>query len=68
MRLELVKRAEHSRAMSLLSPVIAIGLTLFFGALLFAALGHDPFRALYVYFIEPLTQIWSVEGCPLPPR
>jgi len=61
MRLELHKRQEHSELMSLLSPVIAIGLTLFFGAILFSMLGLNPARALYVYFIEPLTQSWSLQ-------
>lgn len=61
MRLELQKRPEHSRLMVLLSPVIAIGLTLFFGAIMFAALGLDPFRALYLYFVNPLTEAWSLQ-------
>ena len=61
MRLELVKRPEHSRLMTLVSPVIALGLTVIFGGILFAALGHDPLAALYVYFIEPWTEIWSLE-------
>jgi ABC-type uncharacterized transport system permease subunit len=61
MRIELQKRAEHSRLMTFLSPVIAIGLTLFFGAIMFTALGLDPFRALYLYFINPLTEAWSLQ-------
>jgi len=61
MRLELQKRAEESQAMRFLSPLIAIALTLIFGAILFSALGHDPAAALYVYFIEPLTTIWSLQ-------
>lgn len=61
MRLELVRRPEQSRRMAMLSPVLAIALTLVSGAILFAALGHDPVRALGVYFIEPLTTSWSVQ-------
>ncbi|MCG8508865.1 MAG: ABC transporter permease, partial [Rhodospirillales bacterium] len=61
MRIDLVKRPEHSKLMSVLSPVIAIGLTVVSGAILFAALGFDPGLALYVYFIEPLTDLWSLE-------
>jgi general nucleoside transport system permease protein len=60
MRLELVPRPERSGRMALLSPVIAITLTLVLGAGMFAALGVDPLRALYVYFVEPLTQSWSL--------
>ncbi len=61
MRLELVQRAERSTTMALVSPVIAIGLTLIFGVILFASLGVSPARALYVYFVEPLTKSWSLE-------
>ena len=61
MRLELIKRPEHSRLMTLVSPLLALGLTVVFGGLLFAALGHDPLAALHVYFIEPWTEIWSLE-------
>ena len=61
MQLELVKRPDHSRAMAIASPFIAIALTIVFGAILFAATGHNPLRALYFYFIEPLTAGWSLE-------
>lgn len=61
MRLVLEKRAEHSRAMAVLSPVIAIGLTLLAGAVVFALLGLDPLYALYIYFVDPLTSLWSLE-------
>ena len=44
-----------------LSPLLALALTLAFGAALFAALGHDPLRALYAYFVKPLTEAWSLE-------
>ena len=61
MRLVLEKRAERSRLMALLSPVIAIALTLVTGGIIFALRGLDPFHALFVYFIEPLTTSWSIE-------
>src|SRR3712207_3974012 len=60
MRLELVPRPERSGRMALLSPVIAVALTLVLGAGMFAALGVNPARALTVYFVEPLTQSWSL--------
>lgn len=60
MRLELVKRPQRSALFSALSPFIAFGLTLFFGAILFALLGKNPAVALYTYFVEPLTEIWSL--------
>lgn len=61
LRIELIRRPEHSLLMSLLSPILAIGLTLVLGFIIFAAIGVDPFRGIYVYFVEPLTLAWSVE-------
>jgi ABC-type uncharacterized transport system permease subunit len=61
MRLELEKRPERSALMALLSPVIAIALTLVTGAVMFAALGQNPAVALYMFFIDPLTASWSLQ-------
>ena len=61
MPLRLEKRAERSATMALLSPVIAIVLTLIFGAIVFASRGVDPLHGLYVYFVEPLTDDWARE-------
>ena len=61
MRIELVPRAERSTVMALVSPLIAIALTVLFGVILFASLGVDPAKALYVYFVEPVTKAWSLE-------
>ncbi len=60
MRLELVKRPQRSRLFEALSPFIAFGLTVIAGAALFAALGKDPLLGLYTYFVEPLTEVWSL--------
>ena len=61
MRIELRERTADSRLMVWLSPLLALGLTLVFGIVLFAALGYDPLEALYVYFVKPLTEAWSLE-------
>lgn len=61
MRLVLEKRGERSHRMALLSPLIAIALTLITGGIIFALKGLNPFAALYVYFVEPLTTSWSIE-------
>ncbi|MEQ8701782.1 MAG: ABC transporter permease [Bauldia litoralis] len=61
MRIELIRRPERSSAMSLLSPIIAIALTVITGFFIFLAIGVDPLEALYIYFIEPLTAWWTVE-------
>lgn len=60
MRLELVKRPQQSTLFSALSPFIAFGLTIVAGAILFGALGKDPVETLYYYFIDPLTETWSL--------
>lgn len=61
MRIHLERRANASIAMMLLSPVLAVALMLMVSAILFALLGKPPMQALYVYFIEPLTQAWSLQ-------
>lgn len=61
MRLELVRRSRPSVFMAVFSPVIAIALTLVSGAVLFLVLGKDPLYALSVYFVAPLTELWSLE-------
>ena len=61
MAIELIRRPERSPAMALLSPLIAIGLTVVSGFIIFTIVGVDPFGALYVYFIEKLTAWWSIQ-------
>ncbi|WP_068312633.1 ABC transporter permease [Polycladidibacter hongkongensis] len=61
MRLELEKRAETSKRMSVLSPLIAIALTGISVTLMFIALGVAPLAGLHAFFVEPLTSVWSWE-------
>jgi simple sugar transport system permease protein len=61
MRLELAKRPERSAVMAVLSPVLAVALTVVTGAALFAALGVPPLAGLYVFFVEPLASAWSLQ-------
>jgi len=61
MQFLLEKRAEHSQRMAILSPVIAIALTLITGAIIFIILELNPFEALYIYFIEPLKYLWTFQ-------
>ncbi|WP_306120800.1 MULTISPECIES: ABC transporter permease [unclassified Roseitalea] len=60
MRVELVRRSQHSALFSAVSPLIALAITALIGAIMFAALGKSPVAALHAYFIEPLTEIWSI--------
>ncbi len=58
--IRLEKRGEASAFFSFMSPFIALFMMLIVGGILFAMMGHNPFNALYVYFIEPLTDTWSL--------
>jgi ABC-type uncharacterized transport system permease subunit len=60
MQLVLERRAERSTAIAIASPLIAIALTLVTMTVLFLILGKNPFYALYVYFIEPLTDSYTL--------
>jgi general nucleoside transport system permease protein len=60
MRLVLEKRAERSAVIAVASPLIAIGLTLVTMSALFLILGKNPLQALDVYFLEPLTDPFSL--------
>src|SRR5262245_26439082 len=60
MRVELIKRPQRSALFSILSPFIALALTLVAGAIMFSLLGKNPFAALYYYFIAPLSGLWNV--------
>ena len=61
MQLVLEKRSERSTAIALVSPVIAIGLTIVTMSVLFLLLGKNPITALGVYFVTPLTDSYSLQ-------
>src|SRR6201989_2331795 len=61
MQLVLEKRAERSTTIALISPLIAIGLTIVTMSILFVILGKNPILALGVYFIDPLTDPYSLQ-------
>ncbi len=52
--IRLEPRVAPSRLMILLSPVIALAITVAIAAALFVALGKDPVRGLEVFLVEPL--------------
>jgi general nucleoside transport system permease protein len=47
-------RPEPSQRMLLITPLLAVALTLAAGFVLFGLMGHDPFEALYHFFVSPL--------------
>src|SRR5215467_4106058 len=59
MRLVLERRAERSTAIAIASPLIAIALTVV--TMMFALLGKNPLTALWVYFLDPLTDAYSLQ-------
>jgi simple sugar transport system permease protein len=60
-QLVLERRAERSTKIAIASPLIAIALTLVTMAVLFALLGKNPIAALGVYFLDPLTDAYSLQ-------
>jgi general nucleoside transport system permease protein len=61
MQLVLEKRAEQSNMIALISPLIAIAMTVVTMSILFAVLGKNPISALGVYFIDPLIDGYSLQ-------
>jgi simple sugar transport system permease protein len=61
MQLVLERRAERSTKMAIASPLVAVALTLVTMAVLFALLGKNPIAALGVYFLDPLTDAYSLQ-------
>ncbi|HMC15272.1 MAG TPA: ABC transporter permease [Albitalea sp.] len=58
--LKLEVRPAPSRVMSVASPLLALGLTVLIGIVLFMLLGKDPMRGLYVFFVEPLKSWYAL--------
>ena len=52
--IRLEKRPTPSKAWTILTPVVAVLLTMVAGGLMFAALGKDPFEAIRTIFYDPL--------------
>src|SRR5215510_1231846 len=61
MQLVLERRAERSAAVAIASPLIAVALTLATMGVLFALIGKNPLTALHAYFVEPLTDAYSLQ-------
>jgi len=55
--LKLEARTEASKTMSVLSPLLALAITVVIGAVLFLLLGKDPLRGLSMFFFEPLKSL-----------
>jgi len=55
-----VKRQTPSRTMLYLSPLLALGLTLLAGSLLFVMMSVSPLEALHAFFIAPLSSTYGL--------
>ncbi|UOM33145.1 ABC transporter permease [Acuticoccus sp. I52.16.1] len=60
MRIDLRRRTAVPWWGEALAPLVAFAVTLVIGAVMFAASGKPPVAALTAYFIEPLSEIWSL--------
>ncbi len=60
MRIELERRPQQSPLFAIFSPFLALLLTVLAGVIIFWLMGKNPFSALYSFFIEPLTEVWSL--------
>ena len=58
--LRLEKRADVSKLMSYVSPLIAIVLMLIGGLIIFSLLGKDPIEGFRIFFISPVSDIYGV--------
>lgn len=56
----LESRGETSRRMLYATPLLAVALTLAGGVALFASLGFDPWHALFVYFVKPISTLYGL--------
>ncbi|MFM7607454.1 MAG: ABC transporter permease, partial [Alphaproteobacteria bacterium] len=55
------KRTETPISLMLISPMIAVALTMISAAIMFALLGKDPLTALQTYFLDPLSDSWGLQ-------
>lgn len=53
-------RAEPSRLMAYLSPLLAVVLTLIGGLVVFAALGKEPLQGFQVFFLNPVKDAYGI--------
>ena len=58
--LKLEARPDASKLMSVMSPVLALAITVVIGTALFMMLGKDPMRGLYVFFVEPVKSLYAL--------
>ena len=58
--LRLEPRAQPSVVWRYASPVLALGITVLIGMILFVVLGKDPIKGLGVFFWEPIKSVYAL--------
>ena len=58
--MKLVAREKPARLFAILAPVLAVGVTVIAGFILFALMGYDPATTLYHFFIAPISTRYGV--------
>ena len=53
-------RREPARGVNWLTPVLAVALTVATGFVMFTLMGHDPFAALYHFFVAPVLSTYGL--------
>ena len=61
MRLDLEVRPTRSTALEIAAPLCALLVAVLIGGAMVALLGKSPLQAFSVYFIEPLSESWSLQ-------
>ena len=62
---KLEPRPAPSRLLMIASPLIALGITVLIGVMLFVALGKDPLAGLTMFFVEPLKSGYALSELSL---
>ncbi len=62
MRLDLEPRPAGNRLLALGAPVLALAAAVLLGGLAILVMGRSPAQAFSVYFVEPLTESWSLQA------
>ncbi|MGB0848810.1 MAG: ABC transporter permease [Thiolinea sp.] len=60
LNVKLIPRPQPSKSMVYLSPLLAIGLMLVFGMIVFMFLGQSPVKAFHAFFIEPINDLYGL--------
>ena len=61
MRIEMERRTAQSPVIEFLAPLLAVLAAVLIGGALLSAIGKSPQQAFFVYFVEPFSDVWSLQ-------